>query len=104
MMTIIHAFIMAHLLDIIFVAGILLVAGVLWFTGRKKEAKLLILKLVEEAEYLYTQRKAGPMRFNYVMGELYKQLPPLLVQMLPRSTLEKWIEDGLAEFKRKLSE
>lgn len=92
-------FLMAHWDDIsiIVVALLGLISAII-----KKDKKLifeLLFKFISDAEGLFGS-KTGILKKSYVITELYKVLPATLITFLPKSLLDKWVEDALEVAKK----
>ena len=77
------------LLVIIFIA-------VLWMSGRKKEARMAVYKLVLKAESVFIDEKGrGHEKYTLVMSQIYNYFPPLLKIFISEEEIDNWIEEAV---------
>jgi hypothetical protein len=91
---------------IILIIAILAVAAFVVFLavrGKKEIIYKMIYALVNEAEECFGSG-AGKQKFAYVMERIYAELPPIFKVLIDYKTLEKWIEEALAEAKEHWAE
>lgn len=84
---------------IILIVAILAVVALVVFLalrGKKEIIYKMIYALVNEAEE-YFGSGTGKQKFAYVMEKIYAQLPAIFRVLIDYKTLEKWIEEALAE-------
>lgn len=86
------------LMTIIAIGVFLVVMGILWFTGKQGLVKQIILALVIDAE-TYFKAGTGLLKFNFVMSEVYKQLPMLVRFFVTSGMIEGWINDAVLYIK-----
>ena len=81
------------------VVGIfIVVAGLLWFRGYKKQVSLVILKMIKIAEDKY-EHGENATKLNYVVNQVHKSLPEVMKFFITEETLIKWINKLVEETK-----
>ena len=76
---------------------------VLALRGKKEIIYKTIYALVNEAEKQFGAG-TGKQKFAYVMERIYAELPAIFRILIDYKTLEKWIEQALAEAKEHWAE
>ena len=79
-------------------AAIIAVIVILAVRGKKNIIYKMIFALVDEAEAAFGS-KTGKLKFAYVMERIYTMLPAFIRIFITYDTLERWIEQALAEAK-----
>ena len=75
---------------------------ILWFIGKKKVVKSVLLQMVIDAEAKYGSG-TGNIKHNVVVGYIKQKFPTLFL-IISDETLDKWIEDMVEYIKTELGE
>ena len=89
---------MQNLILLIILIAVIAAVAVLAYRGKKQIIFKMIYALVNEAEEIYGSQ-TGKRKFAYVMEQIYARLPAFIRLFITYQTLEKWIEQALAEAK-----
>jgi hypothetical protein len=87
---------------IILVAIIAIV--VLWYFKQKKEALHIIQAFVQEAEDRYKLPGYGVVKYPWVVGKVYPELPVLVKLFVTEQRLGDWIEAAVDRLQKLLAE
>ena len=85
------------IVSIIFICAL----GLLWYLGKKRMVKNIILGLVIQAE-LNWGSGAGKLKFIEVMSTIYEKLPLIVQLFIPQSKIIEWIEAAVEYVKTEL--
>ena len=89
-------------LEIILIFICLLILVILWFVGKKKVVKSVLLKTVIDAEAKYGSG-TGEIKHDVVVGYIKQKFPTLFL-IISDKTLDKWIENMVQYIKTELGE
>lgn len=92
------------LANIIVVVIFLLIIGVLFYVGKTREAKNILLGLVTQVELNVLGDKKGRARFLIVIGEFYKYMPWIIKILWTQDQIVSAIEDAVALMKKELTD
>ena len=84
---------------IVFVLGVSLLIGVLYYKGKKEEAKKIILALVIKAEQVIEGKGQGGLKYAWVSERVFNLLPPVVKFFLTEADVDQLIEDSVEELK-----
>ena len=96
-------FVATYWASILVVLAFVAIIVFLTLRGKKKIAYKMLYALVTEAEERFGS-KTGKIKFAYVMEKAYARLPVIIKVFVSYSTLEKWIENVLADAKKQWAE
>lgn len=73
-----------------------------YIRGKKPLVYKILYGLVTEAEKQF-KGKTGELKQSIVFGKVYEALPAMLKTFIPKSLLEKWVDDAVELAKEKWS-
>lgn len=94
MQSVILDFLKVYLIDIILIIIFISLLVYLWYKGKKKFVKHIILELVRLAEKELGSG-TGELKYAYVIDKVYKRLPSIIKLLISEKTLDKMIEDAV---------
>lgn len=91
-------FITTHWASILVVLAFIAVIVVLAVRGKKQIVYKMLYVLIDQAEKQFGDG-TGKVKFSYVLEKIYAALPSIIRVFITYNSLEKWIENALAEMK-----
>lgn len=88
-----------HIFLILVVIGIMLF---LYKSGKKEIVKKIVLDLVVRAEKALGSG-TGELKYAWVVGELYRKLPPIIQLLFTDKDIDNFIDEGVEKLKTYLN-